>query len=101
MAFSFGLLSRKRKTRVTKGSRCCIVPRLEVLEDRCLPSVLTVMNDHNAGPGSLRAAIKDAQAGDTIRFSSALAGDTITLKTQLTIDKPLDIEGPGAGSLAI
>jgi hypothetical protein len=78
------------------------VPRLEVLEDRTLPSTLTVLNTLDKGAGSLRDAITRAKNGDTIVFAPSLNGQTITLiSDQLTINKNLDIEGPGASLLAI
>ena len=43
-----------------------------------------------------------AKSGDTIVFAPSLDGQTITLTSdQLAINKSLDIEGPGAGLLAI
>jgi hypothetical protein len=50
-------------------------PRLEVLEGRWLPSTLTVTNNLDNGPGSLRAEITAANSGDTIVFAPALKGD--------------------------
>src|SRR5262249_9479231 len=48
------------------------------------------------------AAIKAASSGDTIVFDSSLAGQTITLTSgELPISQSLDIEGPGAGLLAL
>src|SRR6516165_12813270 len=41
-------------------------PRLEALEDRWLLSTLTVTNNLDSGPGSLRAEIALAQNNDTI-----------------------------------
>jgi hypothetical protein len=84
------------------GRRTSFVPRLEALEDRLVPSTLTVTNTNDKGPGSLRATITDAGSGDTIVFDPSLDGQTITLTSdQLTINKNLDIEGPGASLLAI
>jgi hypothetical protein len=78
------------------------VPRLEVLEDRSVPSTLTVTNTLDKGAGSLRDAITKAGNGDTIVFDPSLNGQTITLTSdQLNINKNLDIEGPGASLLAI
>src|SRR5262245_12583630 len=56
-------------------------PRLEALEERWLPSTLSVTTaldvvDPNDGVVSLREAISDAQSGDTIRFSDSLSGKT-------------------------
>jgi hypothetical protein len=75
-------------------------PRLEALENRCLPSTLTVLNTNDSGPGSLRGEIAAAQNGDTIVFDPGLAGQTIQLTSgELVIDKDLDIEGPGSNNL--
>src|SRR5262249_11020860 len=74
------------------------VPRLEGLEDRTVPSTLTVSNTADSGAGSLRAAIAGATAGDTITFAPQLAGQTINLTSgELEIAKALTITGPGAG----
>src|SRR5262245_11155961 len=82
--------------------RRSFLPLLECLEDRTLPSTLTVLNNLDKGAGSLRDAITNAKSGDTIVFAPSLDGQTITLTSdQLTINKSLDIEGPGASLLAI
>jgi hypothetical protein len=74
----------------------------EQLEDRAVPSTLTVLNNLDSGAGSFRDAIKHADSGDTIIFAPSLNGQTITLtKGVLAITKSLDIEGPDAGLLAI
>ena len=78
------------------------VPRLELLEDRTVLSTLTVLNTLDSGAGSLRDTIKHAHSGDTIVFAASLDGQTITLTSdQITINKSLDIEGPGASLLTI
>ncbi|HLJ96741.1 MAG TPA: hypothetical protein VKU02_26445 [Gemmataceae bacterium] len=78
------------------------MPRLEPLEDRTVLSTLTVTNPADSGDGSLRAAIALAQSGDQIAFDTSLKGQTITLTSgQLAITQRLDIEGPGAGQLAV
>jgi hypothetical protein len=67
-------------------------PRLEALEDRFLPSTLTVLNTNDSGPGSLRAEIAAAQSGDTIVFDPSLGGSVITLSSgQLMINTSLTI----------
>jgi hypothetical protein len=61
-----------------------------------------VLNTLDSGAGSLRAAITGAKGGDTIVFAPSLDGQTITLTSgELTINKSVDIEGPGASLLAI
>ncbi|MGE5343161.1 MAG: choice-of-anchor Q domain-containing protein [Candidatus Omnitrophota bacterium] len=59
----------------------------------------TVSNTNDSGAGSLRQAISDTTAGDTIDFSVT---GTITLSSsELSISKNLTITGPGADTLAI
>lgn len=54
---------------------------------------LTVDHNRKSGPGSLKAAIDCAAAGDTIRFASNIINDTIFLGDQsLLINKNLYIE---------
>ena len=68
--------SRKRSNRVV----------LESLEDRQLLATFTVVNDADAGPGSLRQAILDAAGNteaDLITFSSTLSGADIELTTSV------------------
>jgi hypothetical protein len=77
-------------------------PLLEALEDRALPSILTVLNALDSGAGSLRDTISRAKSGDTIVFAQSLDGQTITLTSnQLEIKNSLNIVGPGAGLLTI
>jgi hypothetical protein len=72
---------------------------LEFLEGRWLPSTVTNLND--AGAGSLRQAIFDTSAGDTVDFQAGLSG-TITLTTgELDIDKDLTIAGPGLTAITV
>jgi hypothetical protein len=77
--------------------------RLEALEDRTVPSALTVTSAADDGTaGTLRAEIAAAKSGDTINFDPSLAGQTITLTSgELAITKSLDIEGLGPDRLTI
>lgn len=59
---------------------------------------LTVSNLNNSGPGSLRDAIANTPPDGTVDFSVA---GTIVLSSELTIDKSLTIEGPGADLLTV
>src|SRR5689334_3665686 len=77
-------------------------PSLEALEERPRHSTVTVLNTIDKGAGSLRDAISSAKSGDTIVVAPSLDGQTITLASdELAVKKSLDIEGPGAGLLAI
>lgn len=71
----------------------------------CLQAAtFTVTNNNDAGAGSLRQAVLDANAtvaADTIVFAANVTG-TITLLTgEMLIDQSLTITGPGANVLAI
>jgi hypothetical protein len=86
-------------------------PQLEALEDRCVPSTLTVTNNldssDNVIPGSLRYEINVAQIGDTIVFDKSLQSQTIRVQNpfggpaQIEINKSVNIQGLGAKHLAI
>ncbi len=94
--------NHRRKAGRTFERMSRFLPRLEVLENRTVPSTLTVTNTLDKGAGSLRDTISKAKDGDTIVFASSLNGQTITLiSDQLEIKKSLDIEGPGADKLAV
>ena len=56
-------------------------------------TIITVTNLNDSGAGSLRQAIFDAAAGDTIEFDAGLSGETISLSSELSIGKNLTISG--------
>ena len=62
-------------------------------------TTLTVTSTLDSGTGSLREAITNAAAGDTITFDANVK--TITLSTGLVIDKDLTIAGPEGSSVTI
>lgn len=65
-------------------------------------STLTVLNNLDKGPGSLRDAITKSKSGDSIVFTPSLSGQTITLTSgSLALKTSVDIEGPGASLLSI
>src|SRR5262245_23014980 len=76
------------------------VPRLDVLEDRSLPSTLTVVNLGDSGAGSLRGQLAAAAPGDSIDFASGLSG-TIFLGSVLEVTKGLAVQGPGPDALTL
>lgn len=76
------------------------VPRLEPLEERCVPAV-TNLND--AGPGSLRQAILDANArgATSISFAPGLGG-TINLASDLpTFNVNIFIGAPAGNVITV
>jgi hypothetical protein len=78
-------------------------PVLESLEDRALPSTLTVTSAADDGSsGTLRAVLAAAHNGDTIVFSKKLDGQTITLTAgQLLDNVSVQINGPGSNQIGI
>ncbi len=105
----FNFWKRKQSTR---GSSTKLHNRLEVevLESREVPANYTVDTplDVVAADGltSLREAINDAnsQAPNVqhlTTFAANLSGQTITLNSQLTLEKHIYIAGPGANTLTI
>jgi predicted outer membrane repeat protein len=97
-----GLSSRPASRRKAPAATYTFRPTLEALEDRWLPSTLTVSNNLDSGTGSLRAEIAAAKNNDTIVFAPSLKGQTVTLTGgELLISKNLAINGPGASQLTI
>lgn len=69
-----------------------------------IPIELVVTNLDDAGPGSLRDAIDQANAstsGANITFQGGLAGDIVLTTGQLRILKATQITGPGSGVIAV
>ena len=62
--------------------------------------VRIVTNNSDNAPGSLRDTIASANPGDVIQFAAGI-GSTITLASEIPINKSVIITGPGAGVLAI
>ena len=89
-------LFRGARTRTPRqgpvSRRRSFVPRLDVLEDRSLPSTLTVTNLADSGRGSLRGQLAVASPGDTIVFKPGLSG-TIALGSTLTLDRNVSVVG--------
>src|SRR5262249_50407277 len=96
------LSRRPASRRQSPAARPRFRPMLEGLEQRWVPSTLTVTNNQDSGKGSLRAEIAAAHNGDTIVFAPSLNGQTITLTSgELLIKTSLTISGPGASQLTV
>src|SRR5438309_1170605 len=75
-----------RQPRHEKSSRPAVRPRLEELEGRWAPAVLTVSTAADSGPGSLRQALLDANASpglDVIQFRIASGPQTVAPSSPL------------------
>jgi predicted outer membrane repeat protein len=93
----------KRRSR-PPAARLRFRPGLEALEERWLPSTLTVQTTNDSGVGSLRSAIAAARQGDTINFLPGLftsGPQIVTLSGELLIKHGLTIAGPGSDKLTI
>src|SRR5262245_1233709 len=92
-------LDRGQK-RVSRATR--FLAALEALENRTVPSVITVMNSNDSGAGSLRDALINSKKGDTVQFDSSLTGKAIKLTSgELTLDHSLTINGLGSSKLTV
>lgn len=60
-----------------------------------------VTNNGNSGTGTLQQAVLDACAGSTITFANNVTGTIFLPGGQITIDKNLTIQGPGANLLTV
>jgi hypothetical protein len=95
-------LQPKQHQKPRKAGRQRFRPRLEVLEDRTVPSTLTVSrSDDNwkvgqANDQSLRATIYYASAGDTIQVGVGVSKIHLT-QGEILIDKNLQIFSPTPG----
>ena len=65
-----------------------------------IASTLVATNTDDAGPGSLRALIAAATAGDTLDLTG-LSGTIALASGELLVDKSLTIQGPGAKILSV
>src|SRR6516162_10561787 len=86
--------SRSRRSRYSKPASQrghSFRPRLEGLEDRCVPSTLLVTsNADNGAAGTLRSAVQQATKNDTIEIDTTqtivLTQGVIILEKDLTIE---------------
>lgn len=65
-------------------------------------TIWIVQNNADSGAGSLRQAVLSAVSGDTIVFSSSLAGQVITLVCgEIAVNASIAINGSGAPGVAV
>ena len=98
------LWTRTRRIRKRRPSRARFRLAVDLLESRALLSTLTVTNTDDSGPGSLRDAIAIADSltsATKIVFAPTVSGTIDLASGPLTITNNLDIDGPGAGKLAV
>ena len=79
-------------------------PRFEALEVRRVLTTFMVTNLNDAGEGSLRQAVIDAnttEGPDAIEFVDSVRGTIELTSGQLEITDALTIEGPGADELTV
>jgi hypothetical protein len=92
------------RTGRTKPGHARCVPALECLSERIVPSAFHVTTLADAGPGSLRAAVAQANAlpgADAIVFESGLASTIALTGGELDVTDDLKINGPGADKLTV
>jgi hypothetical protein len=90
--------TRAHERGVVPGAAPSRVGRTVVSPHVAVPAA-TVTNLNDSGPGSLRQAIANAVAGESIAF--AVTGTIVLISGELVIGKDLTILGPGPGSLTI
>src|SRR2546428_115778 len=94
------IASRSRANRPRPG----FVPRVEGLENRCVPSVFTVTNLNDSGTGSLRQAVASANAhagGDVVQFAPGVHGSITLTSGQIDVTDDLAVAGPGANRVTV
>src|SRR5215467_3568193 len=83
---------RRRKAKAQPTARVRL--RLEALEDRCVPSTLTVTSsaDDVTDNHTLRYAVANAQSGDTILLTAAIKDPIVLTNGELLLSQDVTIE---------
>ena len=82
-----------------KAFLCLLAGALSCVSSSASTLIITTVLDN--GPGSLRATIAAAAAGDVIQFDPSLNGQVILLASQINVTRELTIDGPGANKITI
>src|SRR5262249_26986795 len=80
------------------------LPNLEALDARIVPSTFHVTTLADAGDGSLRAAVAQANAhpgADNVVFDDRLTGTIALTSGEIDITDDLKVNGPGADKLTV
>jgi hypothetical protein len=96
----FGVYPSSRR-RAVRGSFSLFRPILEALESRRVPSIIAVSSTADSGAGTLRAALANAQNGDTITFNLPKPSMIQLSSSSLSVNRTVTIAGPGPASLTI
>jgi hypothetical protein len=97
-------MSRQQRRARERAARKAIAASALLVAGSASAATFPVSNLNDAGPGTLRQAVADANAAagaDTIVFQAGLSG-TITLTSgEIPINDDLTINGPGSGVLSV
>ena len=87
-------------TRIGTSIAACCASALLLATPATGATMLTVTSGADSGGGTLRQAILDAAAGDTINFAAGLVTVTLT-SGKLSIGKNLTIDGRSPNSVTV
>jgi parallel beta-helix repeat protein len=93
----------QRRTKVAAGAGLALGATLGIA-GTAHATDFTVTNVNDSGAGSLRQAVLDANntaGADRVLFQAGLSGTIDLSSNQLSISDPVDIQGPGAGTLTV
>ena len=99
-----GLSFAQLQADLNNGTICGLLGenQKDIIINGCTPSTKTVTSSSdNGGSNTLRTIAENACPGDEIVFSASLDNATITLNSEIIIDKDVTISGPSNGNLKL